>query len=1111
MKTSVKAAVEYGLQGQFKVDIYNQSGELVDTTDYFSNFITQTGLSYPYTYNFPDCFRFLTLGVGMSANTMDTTGIEVTSVIAAKNVNTNLSEYQTLGYLHDPHLDKKSDASAGSCGTRIGSDGPAMYRGWVLPTGDDNYMAHTVAINEFMVSPSSGQDPTGRYAFSRVQRSVTLPSGTKTIVTYMLNVKIQNTGIKSFESGTFNTGQAEISEQENLVESFGSLSGYYRQVYHGIRCVDNQGRTFIPKYGDPMEPSNVRLDQLSLYFSPDNSQFDSNVKGGAALNVASSYATDGLYALSFNHDLDVNANVPDDQVYFNAKLPVSNEPQNDSTSPFKLIRDIRLKPESSSYRPPRLSDYMKTTTQSVDLSEANYDYLIDGTNGETAVSMASFGMEELRPNEFDKGFVASFSSMMSNLGVQAQDITGRRRKLTRKGFITPINALGHNTRFGSLVYAFRNGSYYYPAVDCMFYDSSGRSVMQHYREFSGVVFSERGKGIIDATLSTEPRTYGGFHVKSVNGPIVFNSATNLSTITGFSGFYEKTQIEVENEWGGTSLEWIDPVAVRAYDTLPTAKDTPGKQNLPIPCSDANYTDQEACEGAGKTWAPYLVHGYTGEDGLGGGQGYVQVGNSSYYGVGAVQGYLTPALDYGIVDHHLDAVDGSKSILTEPAINDPMYWPNVLGKEIDFAVRDLKYFHTGLGVVPDSNGYFTKTANSTATCKDGTSASEELCCTNNGGAWNNSTNICTNGDANSIWSNHGQVVADLTFQPMLSGNKVTFDSCVDDPNNPIPDNWLPLTSITQNRWSITCQGGFLLSNVTGDSINGDYDGDPNYWLEGEAPSTATNALVSGVRDMVTGAGASDSAGSVQAGFITGYLIPIAQKDKIVNTSWRGTKTEWDNLTTKVQFPVNIKQQDVYFGPQNTNFLYNVATVEKFFDGFGDNGVRGSNMTSRLSGQGLDALDGGEYMPVFTGFAREHCDDTAGSATEALCCTNNNGTWANNACTNGTATWKSDGLFLLATEFNFNNAAYDIRPTAILDGKIEMSDFIPPEGDFVHYESQRLLPNFATGQATSDAYPREGIKQGGVYPGMSSLNTMEVYLDITWSAPCAGVADCTEQPA
>ena len=347
--------------------------------------------------------------------------------------------------------------------------------------------------------------------------------------------------------------------------------------------------------------------------------------------------------------------------------------------------------------------------------------------------------------------------------------------------------------------------------------------------------------------------------------------------------------------------------------------------------------------------------------------------------------------------------------------------------------------------------------------------------------------------------------------MLSGNKVTFDSCVDDPNNPIPDNWLPLTSITQNRWSITCQGGFLLSNVTGDSINGDYDGDPNYWLEGEAPSTATNALVSGVRDMVTGAGASDSAGSVQAGFITGYLIPIAQKDKIVNTSWRGTKTEWDNLTTKVQFPVNIKQQDVYFGPQNTNFLYNVATVEKFFDGFGDNGVRGSNMTSRLSGQGLDALDGGEYMPVFTGFSREHCDDTAGSATEALCCTNNNGTWANNACTNGTATWKSDGLFLLATEFNFNNAAYDIRPTAILDGKIEMSDFIPPEGDFVHYESQRLLPNFATGQATSDAYPREGIKQGGVYPGMSSLNTMEVYLDITWSAPCAGVADCTEQPA
>jgi len=96
----MKTSVEYGLQGQFKVDIYNQSGDLIDTTDYFSNFITPTGLDYPYTYNFADCFRFLSLGVGTSSNTMTTTGLQGdTSVIPAKNSDTNLVKYQTLSYL----------------------------------------------------------------------------------------------------------------------------------------------------------------------------------------------------------------------------------------------------------------------------------------------------------------------------------------------------------------------------------------------------------------------------------------------------------------------------------------------------------------------------------------------------------------------------------------------------------------------------------------------------------------------------------------------------------------------------------------------------------------------------------------------------------------------------------------------------------------------------------------------------------------------------------------------------------------------------------------------------------------------------------------------------
>ena len=71
----IEQKFEYGLQGQFKVDVYDQKGELVDTTDYFDNFITQTGLNYPLDYNFADCFRYLTLGRNGGANNMGVTGL----------------------------------------------------------------------------------------------------------------------------------------------------------------------------------------------------------------------------------------------------------------------------------------------------------------------------------------------------------------------------------------------------------------------------------------------------------------------------------------------------------------------------------------------------------------------------------------------------------------------------------------------------------------------------------------------------------------------------------------------------------------------------------------------------------------------------------------------------------------------------------------------------------------------------------------------------------------------------------------------------------------------------------------------------------------------------
>ena len=36
----MKANTEYGLEGSFKVDFFDRAGKLIDSTDYFSNFIT---------------------------------------------------------------------------------------------------------------------------------------------------------------------------------------------------------------------------------------------------------------------------------------------------------------------------------------------------------------------------------------------------------------------------------------------------------------------------------------------------------------------------------------------------------------------------------------------------------------------------------------------------------------------------------------------------------------------------------------------------------------------------------------------------------------------------------------------------------------------------------------------------------------------------------------------------------------------------------------------------------------------------------------------------------------------------------------------------------------
>jgi len=1069
--------IDYGLQGQFKVDVYDRQGELVDTTNYFDNFITQTGLNYPLDYNFADCFRYLTLGRQGGANNMQVTGLLSPGhpVIAlVKNYDTSAINYQTWDYLGDSELDKNSNSSAGSCGTIVGADGPSFYRGWKLPTGDNVFTEGQTTISEFMVSPSTGLDETGRYAFSRVPRSVSIPSGTRTIVTYMLNVKIKHTGVSYFHSGTFDTGQAEVSEQKHLVESVGGLSGYYRQCYHGLRCVDNQGRTFIPKYGDPMEPSNVRLDQLAIYFSPDNSQFEVNRHGGGQTSTASAYATDGLCALSFNHDFASNAGVGDDEIHNNAKMAISSLPT-DTSSPFEHHQNIRLK-HSAAEKPPRLGNWTAATSQSIDLNGSVYDYMSAGTQGDNAISMATFGKEGLKPQEFDRGFKLAFSSMMSNLGVNLVNFTGRRRNIVRKAFITPINALGHNSRFGSLVYAFKNGGSYWPAVDCMFFDSSGRSVLQHYRVFSGVHLTERGRGVIKSRLTTDPPTYGGFDCETVHGPIVYDANLGVSDITGFTGLYVDTSTFNDQTW---TYDEVKSVATRATGQITPTYTVPGSTGY------FASTHVDAAK--------------------------VVIDDKYYWGWGAVQGHIqAKGYDYGVVDHRIEVKDKDGNLVrtainTPPATagtatfpdgkgynfsTDDLHWPNMEGGKLNMVVKDLKYYDVGLGIIADPESYFTST---------------------------------------------NQMVADITF--VTSGEYGVLTSWQQDPD--IPANYLELTSITQNTSTASTVAGFILSRDTGwlevdgnqstaSKLYGTYDITATYpdgaivddgggatiaagaaIYRSKVASNVGNALNSAThweqiqnipydgrqlnmaQNSTTATAAADkyreNIQDLHEAPITGYLIPSTHiyNGDVVNTTWVGNVASFPPANA-IQVPVENKwpsSVDPYVGPTIASFQCKAGAASGLFDGFGSFPTRSTNMVARKSGQSLGPNDGPTMALVFTG----HQTD-AGAGKNA------------------------DPLYVVAGSAKDVAGDFDWYVNSQYTGAIRMTDFLKPDGYFTHYESTRLLPNHATGQASGgDSYSRNEITQGGVYPGMSNLNTLEVYMDVSWSAPCAGVVGCVEQEA
>lgn len=519
----MKNKVEYGMEGAFKVDLFS-GGKFHSTTDWFNNFITPTGLMYPATYPFADCFRFLSLGTSNTAH-QGSTGVGVgTTGLYAPIPSFTDSNGQVQPGTYIDWQGYATGVTTSNCGTVLTETGPRFYRAWYLPTGREEVYINEPSsaglnISEFMVSPSSGTNATGKYAFSRVIRNLFIPNGFRAIVSYQLKINVRNTGVTYFPAGSFATGNAEVSNDAALVARWANLDGAYRQVYFGLRCIDNYGMTYIPRFGDGMEPSSRNLNKMVWYLSPDNSQFDVNGLGGSQSSIAKAYRADGLMyhigrqetSIDFKNvtsvSLDSNS-TPDkatlDSYYYNNSLAIlTNTPADAAVTSF--IDNIRIGNDSSPLELPQLSDYSKFSED--DSSTLNYQTKEDVSA--LRISYATPGVNKFSDFYTDFGKQAAFASNTTRLPFttgNGNDISTRKKTLTRKSSFSPVVSLGYNTRFGSLVYAFEAESdvvgnkRYWPMIDSMFKDSSGQFLLPHYRFISGIYLSERGTGVLDCNL-----------------------------------------------------------------------------------------------------------------------------------------------------------------------------------------------------------------------------------------------------------------------------------------------------------------------------------------------------------------------------------------------------------------------------------------------------------------------------------------------------------------------------------------------------------------------------------------------------------------------------------
>jgi hypothetical protein len=255
------------VNGSYKVDIYNED-RLTQSSDFQSNFITSTGLSYPFDAPFADCFKYLSIGSGTGINSVLTTGLAEP-----------YSDFTSLGsYVKNAN---------GYIETVSGIN---LIRAWLISGVTGSQYAAGLPINEIGVSPESYGAGASGILFSRLLPAspLTVPSGDYSIVTYRLDIGLP-TGIKSF-NGLMNDKLVNVVDNP-VCRYWSELSGEYSVVHNGIQAISEDGDTLLADdseiFGNPMEPSQTNSTAIKAYLSTDNQQFLVDWRQGGKIATSS--------------------------------------------------------------------------------------------------------------------------------------------------------------------------------------------------------------------------------------------------------------------------------------------------------------------------------------------------------------------------------------------------------------------------------------------------------------------------------------------------------------------------------------------------------------------------------------------------------------------------------------------------------------------------------------------------------------------------------------------------------------------------------------------------------------------------------------------------------